>query len=158
MEGIDMSDFPTVRQYMDPSDRALRAETPIREAVRFLLTEGMTGAPVTEDGVVVGILSEFDCLHLLTHGDAPATGTVADFMTRAVITATPDMDIYYAAGLLLRNTFRRLPVVAGGRLVGQLTRRDALRAIDLNLETPVPGWSDVLRPGADHGPDFTPQV
>lgn len=127
--------LPIVRQFMDTGQNTLHASMPVREAVRFLLAEGMTSAPVLDDQAqVVGILSEKDCLQVLTRGDDLPRGTVADYMIKQVITITPEMDVYYAAGVFLKNAFRRLPVVENGRLVGQLTRRDILRAIELNLD------------------------
>ncbi len=134
--------FPTVRRFMDSTQNTLRPGQTIREAVRFLLDEGMTSAPVLDDaGQLVGILSEKECLKLLTQGEEVQAATVADLMVREVVTVPPEMDIYFAAGIFLRNAFRRLPVIENGRLVGQLTRRDTLRAIELNLhhiETPWP--------------------
>ena len=58
---------------------------------------------------------------------------VAEIMTTDVVTGEPDMDIYFAAGLFLRNRFRRLPILQSGRLVGAITRYDILRASEDNL-------------------------
>jgi CBS domain-containing protein len=92
----------------------------------------VTGAPVVDDaGRLVGMLTEKDCMRLLTMGDraeAPS-GSVADYMTTDITTVTPDMDVYFAAGLFLNEAFRRLPVVEGGRLVGAITRFDLLRVV-----------------------------
>ena len=70
-------------------------------------------------GELVGILTEYDCLRLLTHGDehheAPH-GRVKDFMSSDVQTIPPTMDIYYCAGLFMNVSFRRFPVSAAGRL------------------------------------------
>ncbi|MBN4049665.1 CBS domain-containing protein, partial [Bacteroidales bacterium AH-315-N07] len=38
----------------------------------------------------------------------------------------------YAAGIFLKNYYRRVPVVGNDGLVGQLSRRDLLRAIQSN--------------------------
>lgn len=127
-----MPALPLVREYMDHFVNALRPEMDIFEAVDFLLERRVTGAPVTDAaGRLVGILSEKDCLRLLSQGadhDVPA-GTVAEFMTRNVTTVTSEMNVYYAAGIFLRADFRRLPVVEDGMVVGAITRFDILRAI-----------------------------
>lgn len=121
---------------MDTRVHKVRPETEILEAVRSLLRHGVTGAPVVnEAGDLVGILTEKDCLKLLTMGveaNVPR-GRVADFMTTEVITISPEMDIYFTAGLFLKHTFRRLPVVENGKLVGAITRFDILRVIEANL-------------------------
>ncbi|HJN77689.1 MAG TPA: CBS domain-containing protein [Myxococcota bacterium] len=125
---------PTVREFMDTVVPSLTADVDIYEAVAFPLDSKVTGAPVLDEvGRVIGIVTEKDMLRLLTIGGVGgprAAGTVADFMTRDPVTVTPQMNVYYAAGLFLHHDFRRLPVVSGDRdLVGAITRFDILRAI-----------------------------
>ena len=126
-----MSRLPSVRTHMDTDVSTFSPETDIMEAIDSLISWKVTGAPVVDADVrVVGILTEKDCLKVLAMGTdgERASGTVGDFMQRKVVTIPPDMNIY-AAGLLLNHNFRRLPVVAGGKLVGAITRFDILRAI-----------------------------
>ena len=129
--------LPTVREFMDTYVDTLSPDMDIMEAVKFLLQKRVTGAPVTSGkGELLGILTERDCLKLLTLGNAEhvaPTGTVKNFMTAKVQTIPPDMDIYYAAGLFLTVTFRRFPVVDKGRMVGAITRFDILRAVQHSL-------------------------
>ncbi len=126
-------ELPAVRDVMATRLHTLERETDILDAVDFLLKHGISGAPVVnEDGALVGVLSEKDCLRIVAEGvdcEAP-TGTVGDFMTREVETVPPEMDIYYAAGLFLKTPYRRFPVVADGKLVGQVSRCDVLRAVE----------------------------
>jgi len=129
--------LPTVRDFMDTYVDTLSPEIDIMEAVKFLLQKRVTGAPVVNSkGEVLGILTELDCLKLVTLGDsdhAPPKGKVKDFMTSEVQTIPPEMDIYYAAGLFLNVSFRRFPVVENGRMVGAITRFDILRAVQSSL-------------------------
>jgi CBS domain-containing protein len=83
-----MSRLPTVREFMDRHVQTIAPEADIREAVDFLLEKRVTGALVANiKGELVGILTEKDCLRLLTHGDkrgqAPH-GKVKDSMTAEV--------------------------------------------------------------------------
>jgi CBS domain-containing protein len=131
-----MEKLPIVRDHMDTEVYSLEPETEILDAVGFLLQHHVTGAPVIDQaGHLVGMLTEKDCLKLITTGaDANRPhGTVADFMTTAVTTISPDTDVYYAAGLFLHQGFRRFPVVEAGRLVGAITRFDILRVIHAKL-------------------------
>ena len=131
-----MEKLPIVRDHMDTEVCTLAPQTEILDAVGFLLEHHVTGAPVIdEDGHLVGMLTEKDCLKLVATGaDANRPrGTVADFMTVALTTISPDTDVYYAAGLFLQHGFRRFPVVEAGRLVGAITRFDILRVIHANL-------------------------
>lgn len=117
---------------MDRRVHTVTPKMPIREAIGFLLDQHVTGAPVVDDlGRIVGMLTERDCLRLITMGveaEFPS-GSVEEFMTTELTTVPPDMDIYFAAGLFLNHHFRRLPVVEDDQLIGAITRFDLLRAI-----------------------------
>lgn len=135
-----MSRLPTVREFMDRHVQTIPPDSDIMDAVDFLLEKRVTGALVANSkGELVGILTEYDCLRLLTHGDARGEapqGKVKDFMTADVQTIPPTMDIYYCAGLFIKVSFRRFPVVENGRLVGAITRFDLLRAVHRYLASP----------------------
>ncbi len=129
-----MSQKPIIAEFMATDLFTLSPETDIRTAVDFLLEHRISGAPVVdEQGVLIGVISEKDCLRLLAKGDdhQRASGTVADFMMREPATIPSDMDVYFAAGVFLTRPYRRFPVVDDGKLVGQVSRRDILRAIQL---------------------------
>jgi CBS domain-containing protein len=134
-----MRSLPTVRQYMDRYVETISPEDDIMDAVDFLLEKRVTGALVTDaNDRLVGMLTEYDCLRLLTHGDArgeaPA-GKVKDYMVAEVQSIPPTMDIYYCAGLFMNASFRRFPVVENGRIVGAITRFDLLRAVRRSFES-----------------------
>jgi CBS domain-containing protein len=126
-----MQPVATVREHMDTHVPSVRPEMTILEATRFLVKHRVTGAPVIDGaGKLVGILTERDCLKILTAGgENESRSPVAQFMSNDVATIPPDVDVAYAAGVFLRNTFRRLIVVEGGRVVGAITRFDILRYI-----------------------------
>ncbi len=128
-----MESLPKISDYMDREVPTLAPETRVLDAVDFLLDNKVTGAPVVDaGGTLVGIITETDLLKLVTEGiqaEPPAAQTVAEYMTKEVITVTPDVDIYYVAGLFIANRFRRLPVVEEERIVGAITRYDLLRVI-----------------------------
>lgn len=131
-----MRKLPTVREFMDRYADTISPDMDVLDAVDFLLHKRITGVPVVSGpGKLIGILTETDCLKLLSMGadhDMPR-GRVRDFMTTDVRSVPPNMDIYYAAGLFLNASFRRFPVVDDGRLVGVITRFDILRAIQRGL-------------------------
>jgi CBS domain-containing protein len=127
-----MQKLPLVKDYMDTEVHTLKADLDIFSAVTFLLDYKVTSAPVVDaDNHIVGILSEKDCLRLLSTGidhTRPA-GKVSDFMTQQVSWIEPNMNIYFAAGMFLNVSFRRFPVVENNVLVGAITRFDILRVI-----------------------------
>lgn len=130
-----MSRLPSVREYMDTNVPTLSPDTPILEAIDFIVEHHVTGAPVINaEGALVGMLTEKDCLMVLALGsdnDRPS-GTVDSYMSKKVISIPSRMNIYYVAGLFLNHSFRRLPVVDDGKLVGAITRFDILKAVSAN--------------------------
>jgi CBS domain-containing protein len=128
-----MESLPKISEFMDQVVPTLTPDTPILKAVDFLLRHRVTGAPVVDDdGTLLGIITETDLLKLVTEGvdsKPPIHAIVEDFMTENPVTVSQTMDIYYVAGVFIKNRFRRLPVVDDGRLVGAITRFDLLRVI-----------------------------
>lgn len=125
---------PTVAQMMETETHAVTVDLPIQRAIDVLIEQGVTGIPVVnEHGRVLGVLSEEHCLELIARGDADSEepmGTVGSYFDPSVPRVTPEMDIYYVAGMFLRQRqYRRFPVVDGDELVGVITRKDVLRAL-----------------------------
>ena len=128
-----MSESFTVADYMTREVVAVHPDMPTSEAIVLLLKHRISGMPVVdEDGKLVGILSERDCLKAFVHARYHNLPTTAarDLMTTEVETVGPDMGILEVADLFLDRHFRRLPVVEEDRLVGQISRRDVLRAME----------------------------
>lgn len=121
-----------VRDYMAKDLVVFTPETDIYTAIDELVKSGISGAPIVDaSGRLVGIISQKDCLRTLANGvfhNAPA-GPVSEYMTEAVMSIGPDMDIFTVADLFLNNVYRRIPVVEDGVVIGQISRRDVLRAI-----------------------------
>jgi CBS domain-containing protein len=124
---------PAVGEFMTRKVVTLDPGSSMGEAIRTLIQHRISGAPVVDaNGRLVGILSEKDCLRVLTAEalDGVPGGNVESYMTREVDTVTPDANLYDVVACFLQRHFRRLPVVVDGRLVGQVSRRDALAAVE----------------------------
>jgi predicted transcriptional regulator len=122
----------TAKDYMSRDLVVFRPDTDLRVAMRALLDNDISGAPVVDDrGNLIGILSEKDCFRAAFKASyyAELTGPVRDYMSSHVETIDADMAIVEVVELFFRSTYRRFPVMAGGQLVGQLTRRDVLEAV-----------------------------
>lgn len=105
------------------------------EVTALLLKKNLSGGPVLdESGKLVGMISEGDCLKQTVRGQYSNTpnndGIVADHMVREVITIDPDMGILDAAQKFLSVRLRRFPVMKDGKLLGQISQRDILRAVN----------------------------
>ncbi len=109
-------------------------ETDLFEAINQLLEYRITGAPVVDDsGNLVGLMSEVDCLKAiltLTYHEEEMGGYVGTYMSEEVYTINYDADIIKVAEEFINNKRRRLPVVKDGKLIGQISRRDVLRAVE----------------------------
>ena len=92
-----------------------------------------SSAVITEDGYLIGILTERDIVKAVADGIDTEVTHVRDYMTPAPTAATPDTSIEEAAQLMLEHGFRHLPVVDGEReLKGIVSIRDlALAGIKL---------------------------
>ncbi len=120
-----------VSDYMARKLVTFRPDDNVLQAMEALLEARISGAPVVDaDGRLVGILSEVDMLEVLMQDSYynESTGVVSQFMQRDVDTVEPETDIYTVAKRFRQEHRRRFPVVKNGKLVGQISRRDVLRA------------------------------
>ncbi len=124
-----------VFKYMATELITFTPETEIEEVVEQLLLNRISGAPVLDrNRRVVGMIDDKTCLKVL-FGDAyheqpvrqsPVKLYMDDFMKSIPYTA----DIHDAANIFLSSTYKRLLVInEKGKLMGQISRRDILRAI-----------------------------
>ena len=123
----------TVRDYMTTRLLTFTPDMEVMAALRLLVTRGHSGAPVVEDdGRIVGMLSEKDCLKVavLANYEGVSPGVVRDFMSTKVASVSPDISLLEVAGRFIDAPFKRFAVVENDKLVGQISRSDVLRAID----------------------------
>jgi CBS domain-containing protein len=150
-----------VKQVMTTDIITLNDTTTFYEAAKTLLEKHISGAPVVDtEGNLVGVLSEKDLFKALYPTSADFYGsskkyiigqdleenaknasnkTVGEFMSRRLITATPETDILRVGGLMVATGVHRVPVVDGEKLVGMVSRGDIYRVIlkqNYNLYAP----------------------
>ena len=111
----------------------LTPETEVFDAIDRLLKHRISGAPVVDSGnrkQFIGLFSERNAVRLLVDAayDGHAANTIYRFVDTDVHTITGDVDLLSIAQLFLHSNQRRLPVVEEDRLIGQVSRRDVLRA------------------------------
>lgn len=123
---------PIAREYMTPVDTVLDPDMNVYEAIDKLIASNTSGAPVLNaNGQIVGILTEKDCLRVLSisHLYNVTGGKVGDFMSEIKMCVSPDMDLLTVASKFLATNFTILPVIDGDKLVGKITRTDMLRGV-----------------------------
>ena len=135
---------PKVTEYMTPAKKLItfRAETSISKVIDSLLSNRITGAPVLNDkGEVVGLIDDKDCLNMFVgsayYNHPMGEDTVSSCMSNVMKTISIDSDIVSVANIFLTTPYKRLLIMdANGKLAGQISRRDVLRAIkDMNMKT-----------------------
>ncbi len=126
-----------VKEYMSTRLVTFRVNMNVVEAMGILLQNRISGGPVVdEEGNMVGVLSEVDLMQVVVQDSYydESMGIVGDYMQSQVETVTPEVDIYSVAQMFITNHRRRYPVVSeSGKLVGQISRRDVLRAVEAFL-------------------------
>ena len=122
-----------VSDYMAASLVTFKPDMEMRLAISLLVEKRISGAPVVDDhGNLVGVLSEQDCMKVALSAGYfdDYAGQVKDYMSAKVTTIDADTSILALAQLFIDSPFRRYPVMQNNRLVGQISRRDVLRALE----------------------------
>ncbi len=127
-----MNETPRVRDFYKANPVTINQDAEILRAVQMMLDHEISGVLVVDDdGRLVGILTERDCMRKAVEAgylDEPG-GKVAEYMTRDVQTAGLDDSLMDVAKRFVESPFRRFPVVEQDRLLGIIMRRDLLRAM-----------------------------
>jgi predicted transcriptional regulator len=122
----------TVREFMGASLVTFNPGQEIKDAIQVLLDHKLSGSAVVDNrGNIVGYLSEKDCLKVALNAAYHDHwgGKVADFMNSHVTSVDLDSSMIEIAEIFVNKPFKRLPVIKDNRLVGQIHRRDVLRAL-----------------------------
>lgn len=122
-----------IRDYMQDKPATCSADTPLLEAMQKIFNHRISGlCVVDEDYNLVGMLSELDCLRGVldaTYQSGEGLGQAKDYMTTDLDVASLDENIVSIASDMLSKRQRRRPVVEDGKLIGQITCRQLLRAV-----------------------------
>jgi CBS domain-containing protein len=104
------------------------AESSVVDAARGMAKARCGSALVMNGSWLAGIITERDVLRAAASGNDLNKTPVKEWMTRDPITSSPDTDSEEAAGIMLANGFRHLPVTEGNNIVGVVSLRDVLSA------------------------------
>jgi CBS domain-containing protein len=138
---VGIRDFPTLQaeQFMQDVVSYYHADD-TGDKLAGAMTEGGFGSvPVlATDGKLIGIVSEFDLLQVITEGKELATVTAGEIMTKNPITVHQDTSAKEIIHLLQEKHLIRMPVVDDkGKLRGVVSRRDILEGY---LRATKPVW------------------
>ncbi|MCD1294434.1 CBS domain-containing protein [Methanocella sp. CWC-04] len=115
-----------ITEIMQQEVITIQDSSSLEDAVSTMIERSIGGAPVvTEDGKIVGIITERDIVHLM--GETISGKRISDVMSERVTTAPPDMSIESAAKTMIESGFRRLPIVSNNLVCGIVTATDIMR-------------------------------
>ena len=100
----------------------------VLDALKVMAEKNVGALPVTEDGKLVGIISERDYARKGVLQGRSSIGTaVREIMTRAVIMVTPRESIRECMLLMTDRHLRHLPVIDNDQLIGLLSIGDIVK-------------------------------
>ncbi|MDQ3534063.1 MAG: CBS domain-containing protein [Bacteroidota bacterium] len=135
---VDVQPF-FVSDYMATKLITFDPEQNIEDVMCLLLEHNISGGTVVNANCeVLGVISEGDCLKDIVkgkyHNQPIQCGKVKDYMAVDVICIPADTSIFEAAHMFLSLKVRRFPVVKDGKLIGQVSQRDIIKAVQ-NLKS-----------------------
>lgn len=122
-----------VSDYMSRNLITFKPEQTVLEVMNTLIKKKISGGPVVNDNhELVGIISEGDCIKEISnsryHNHPMDDIKVEDHMIKEVETIDGEMNIFDAGEKFLRDKRRRFPICKNGKLVGQISQKDVLKA------------------------------
>jgi len=123
-----------VSDYMTKKLITFKPEDSLDHVIHLLISNKISGGPVVNDqNELIGIISETDCIKHISESKyynmpSDSNNTVAKKMITNVDTIDKDMNIFDAAAKFINSKRRRFPVVENGKLIGQISQKDVLKA------------------------------
>lgn len=130
---------PQARDFMTQRVHFINPDASLEEVIGFLDHHEVSNAPVVEEDeagnpILIGFISEGDCLEHLSNevffGSPFQAKTARTMMKRHPVCVDPSTDVFTLASILVNHRYRHIPVVEDGRLLGIVSRRDILQALD----------------------------
>jgi len=137
-----MSRRPTLAAEMTPFPHSVDIKAPIDEAQQFMREHKIRHLPVTEDGILIGVVTDRDIKLLLGPDFAypePQTLKVADAMVEEAYVVELNTTLQSVLEQMATRKLGSALVTRNGKLAGVFTSTDACRAFAAHL-------------AAEHGP------
>ena len=122
-----------VSDYMTRNLITFSPKQSVLEVMESLVKHKISGGPVVnEQNELLGIISEGDCIKQLNESryyNMPIDdANVERFMAKNVETIDGNVSIFDAANKFLETKRRRFPIIEDGKLVGQISQKDVMKA------------------------------
>lgn len=134
-----------VSEIMTPTVKTVSPSDAVQKAAQIMQQVNCGSVPVTENGRVVGIITDRDiALKVIAEGNG-ADASTKSVMTHGAVTAHPDTDAREAANMMAEHQVRRLPIVKDQKLVGILAIADLAR-VDIFVSESGHALSEISEP------------
>jgi predicted transcriptional regulator len=123
-----------VSDYMTKKLITFKPSDSLGHVINLLIKNKISGGPVVNDkNELIGIISETDCIKHISESKyynmpSDTNNTVGKYMVKDVDTIDKNMNIFDAAFKFISSHRRRFPVTENGKLIGQLSQKDVLKA------------------------------
>ncbi|WP_055447122.1 CBS domain-containing protein [Lacinutrix mariniflava] len=126
-ENFKVSDFMT-RDLI-----TFKSTQSVEDVVNTLIKHRISGGPVVnEKNELIGIISEGDCIKQISdsryYNMPMESNSIEKHMATNVETIDGNLNVFDAAKQFLDSKRRRFPIVEDGKLVGQISQKDILKA------------------------------
>jgi CBS domain-containing protein len=105
---------------------AVSPHTPLSQAIEAMKTDEGGCVIISDDGRVAGIFTERDLITKVLGESANLDSPISEWMQPAVETLSPDATIGEAVRLMNEKSFRNIPLVKKGELVGSISVFDII--------------------------------
>lgn len=122
-----------VSDYMTRDLITFSKDQSIEDVMDKLIKHRISGGPVVnEKNELIGVISEGDCIKQISESryyNMPMNqDTIEKYMAKEVDTIDGNMNVFDAAAKFLQSKHRRFPILENGKLVGQISQKDVLKA------------------------------
>ena len=125
-----------VKQAMTTQVLVTDPNTTIRDVAKVMSNHRVGCLVVLEEKKIVGMITELDIIWKVVANDKdPNTTTVADIMTKEVVTVQADQTLEEASALMVEHEIKKLPVLEKDKLVGIITATDLISVQPKMIET-----------------------
>jgi CBS domain-containing protein len=121
-----------IREVMTSNPSTIETDGFVVEAAKIMKAEDAGVVPVTENGRLIGMVTDRDiAIRVVAEGKDPQSTSVREVASTDLVTIDPEQDLDEALRLMAQHKVRRLPVVEeDGRLVGVVAQADVAREGD----------------------------
>jgi CBS domain-containing protein len=112
--------------------------TSVADCVRAMIEHGIGAMLVMDEGRLVGVFTERDCMtRVVGSGLDPGSTRVGEVMTRDPYCVSPSTSLEEAMNIISTQRFRHLPVVEDGRVLGMISSGDLTQRLVANRSAEV---------------------